>query len=156
MAIAATDVHAVCSRTEVGVMAWVRSVGAVVLFAAGCDDTLFGVPIGGDDSGVIPTYDVSFEGVEAMWAAECHHCHPAVDPFDLDMLVEDIQAGTGQFIVPGDPSASMFWRLIAGERLDGDPLTMPMGTPGLRPADREHVRLWILDGAPVPTSEGGE
>lgn len=122
---------------------------------AGCDNTLFGVPIGGDGGPVEPAYEVSFAGVEAMWVDHCQVCHPAVNAFVLDDMIDDVNAGGGAYLVPGDPSASMFWRLIAAERIDGDPRVMPDGTPtGLRPPEREHVRLWILDGAPLVDVNG--
>ena len=122
----------------------------VWLGASGCDNTLFGVPIGGEQGPVDPEYQVSFAGVQAMWEDHCQVCHPTVDPFVMDDLVEDLEAETGIYIVPGSPEDSMYWRLISATRIDGDPRVMPDGTPtGLRPAEREHVRLWILDGAPL-------
>jgi len=136
-----------------------RTVALVLASAlvAGCDDTLFGVPIGGDGGPVEPAYEVSFRGVEDMWAAHCQACHPAVNAFVLDDVVADVAAGGGAYLQPGDPGASMFWRLIAAERIDGDPRVMPDGTPtGLRPAEREHVRLWILDGAPIVDQDGSD
>jgi hypothetical protein len=123
----------------------------------GCDDTLFGVPIGGGDGPVEPVYEVGYAGVQEMWSDHCQACHPAVNPFVLDDLVADIQAGDERYIVAGDPGASMFWRLISGTRVEGDPRTMPDGSPvGLRAPDREHVRLWILEGAPISRGDGGE
>ena len=129
-------------------------VAGALLALAGCDNTLFGVPIGGDDAAVEPEYEVSFAGVEAMWVDHCQVCHPTVDPFVIDDLIDDVDQETGRYIVPGDPEDSMFWRLISASRIDGDPRTMPDGAPsGLRPAEREHVRRWILDGAPLDEAE---
>lgn len=133
--------------------AWVI-IGA--LAALGCDDTLFGVPRGGGDGPVEPVYEVSAAGVEEMWADHCQVCHPAVNPFQLDDLFADAAAGEGRYVVAGEPENSLFWRLISGTRVDDDPRTMPDGTPtGLRPPEREHVRLWILDGAPVDADTDG-
>lgn len=138
---------------------WVGGLALAVPLAVlgGCDDTLYGVPIGGEGGVVEPEYDVSFAGVEAMWVDHCQVCHPAVNEFDLGQVVADIEQETGMYVVPGDPEASMLWRLISGTRLDDDPRTMPDGSPtGLRPVEREHVRLWILDGAPVADETSDE
>lgn len=117
--------------------------------AAGCDDTLFGVGRGGD--GIVePVYTSDWEGVEDMFAASCQHCHPGVHPFVLADVEADLASSAGEYIVAGDPEASLFYRLISGERRDGDPTAMPQGTTGLPADEYEHVRLWILDGAPLP------
>lgn len=117
--------------------------------AAGCDDTLFGVGRGGD--GIVePVYTSDWQGVEDMFQASCEDCHPGVHPFVLADVEADLQSGDGEYIVPGDPAASLFYRLISGERIDGDPTAMPQGTTGLPADEHEHVRLWILDGAPLP------
>lgn len=130
---------------------------AILIGLVACDNTLFGVPIGGDGGAVELEYEVSFAGVEAMWVDHCQVCHPAVDPFALEILVEDLEQESGSYVVPGDPEGSLLWRLISATRLDGDPRTMPDGAPtGLRPSEREHVRLWIIDGAPLDEAQGSD
>jgi hypothetical protein len=114
---------------------------------AGCDDTLFGVPIGGGP--VEPEYSVDWAGIEDMFADHCAACHPGTNAWVLADLEADIQDDAGVYVVAGDAQGSQLWRMISNTRQDTDQPVMPLGSAGLLPAAREHVRLWIEAGAPL-------
>ncbi|MFK7931135.1 MAG: hypothetical protein AB8H79_23320 [Myxococcota bacterium] len=124
---------------------WVL-VGAMAL-AGGCDDTVFNSGGGGGNS----EYEADFTGVVAFFHDRCHECHPAlIASFDAGVLEADVEAGTGLFVVAGDPDASLLWRVL--NDADDDVGVMP--TTGQRPDEEiAHVRQWILDGAPLLQAE---
>ena len=94
--------------------------------------------------------------------AHCISCHseehsspPIVTVLPED-LYRDVLEGNGELVVPGDPAASKFWRVISGELAEGDVWgTMPWLAGETLPAESvDHVRRWIEAGAPIP--DGGE
>lgn len=124
--------------------------GALAL-STSCDDTVFNSTGGGGGDG----YEPDFTGVVAMFHDHCHECHPALrDSFDAGILENDVEEGTGDFVVAGDPAASRLWRVISDTRTDEDGGVMP--PTGALPADQvAHVEDWILAGAPL-LQNGGE
>lgn len=117
---------------------------------AGCDDTLFGVPVGDGPVDVVPEYDDNWDGVQAMFDDHCADCHPSLNPWVLADVEADLADESGVYVVPGDHEASQLWRMISNTRIDGDAPVMPLGSAGLLPAEREHVKRWIDDGARLP------
>ncbi len=115
---------------------------AVVLAASGCDDHVFPNVGGGDETAYTPT----FEGFEGFFGDHCEGCHPSLNAWDVDQTVADINSGAGRFVVPGDPDASLLWRVITDA--DDRVALMPLGNA--QPLDASvtgHIRQWILDGA---------
>jgi hypothetical protein len=111
---------------------------------ASCDDTVFIPPP--------QIYDPDWDGVTDMIEDNCVVCHgegAGTEPVLPDAFLADVLAGDGEFVVPGDPSASLFWRVISGELVDGDFAQMPLGRP-LPDVSVAHVKVWIEAGAPVP------
>jgi hypothetical protein len=109
--------------------------------AAGCDDTVF--------EPQRAVYPSDWFGVQAFLFEHCYECHPEVEPA-LDVpsdILNDVCSGDEDYIVPGDPSASMLWRVISGELTDDDPPQMPFGLAPLPAEDIEFLRQWIADGA---------
>ena len=129
---------------------WMGLVVGVGLLA-GCDDTLFGVPVGGGPGE--PEYTSDWQGVEDMFADHCSDCHPGLNPWVLANLEADIRDGTEEFVVAGDAEASQLWRIISETRQEGDVPAMPLGLPPLRSSQRIHVQEWIDAGAPLPGDE---
>jgi hypothetical protein len=106
---------------------------SALLAMTGCDDTMFGLPVGGltsgDDTGCENTYPSTFDGVVALYDAECSFCHEggaAAPDFDADDLQEDAESAAGRFFVAGDSLNSDFYRRIA--EIDGT-YPMPPGSP---------------------------
>jgi hypothetical protein len=118
---------------------WVCAVAAL----AGCDDTVF--------PGSQTEYTPDWLGAQVLFFDHCVSCHPSVEPgVDLPAdVLEDVCEGTGALVVAGDPDASMLYRIMSGETIDGDPAVMPFGTGPLREDQLAPFRQWILDGANV-------
>ncbi|MFT6145406.1 MAG: hypothetical protein ACJAZO_005398 [Myxococcota bacterium] len=113
------------------------------LCLAACDDTVIG---GGGQ-----TYTPDWLGTQVFFVDHCVQCHPSVEPsLDLpgDILV-DVCDETGIWVVPGDPEASMLWRLVADTGLENDPAVMPFGTGPLPSGQTDFLREWIAAGARV-------
>jgi hypothetical protein len=100
-------------------------------------------------------YPPGWTGVKALFASECFSCHPASDDPDvpdlMEVIPEDIEAGTEFYVVAGEPENSRLWELLEGS----DPeLYMPLSRPEVLPYESvQHVEQWILDGAVIPTEE---
>ena len=122
-----------------------RGLGAVLLGAAalsGCDDTVF--------QNDVVSYEADWLGVQMFLVDHCVECHQSASSGIVlpDDLEEDLDLEAGTYIVPGDPAASMLWRVVSGEVQPGDPLVMPIGTGPLPTYQIEHLEAWILAGAP--------
>jgi hypothetical protein len=98
-------------------------------------------------------YTPDWDGVRAFSAAWCDDCHDAgkIAPWSLigtleRQLVDGIYDGP-VLVVPGDPGASLLWRSLYG---DEGTVLMPWNIPEpLPPEVRNHVWLWIADGAVI-------
>ncbi len=112
-----------------------------IVFAAGCDDHLFNSP----EVEVTGTIDASWAGMEVFFEAHCDTCHVSIAP-DLHVdIPADIDAGTGTYVVPGDPDASKLWQvLLFAPGVPGMPATGQLDEASIAP-----VEAWILAGAPV-------
>ncbi|MCO4747801.1 MAG: hypothetical protein KC912_23600 [Proteobacteria bacterium] len=113
---------------------------AALLIGTACDDTVF--PGGG------PSYPPGQVGVKALLEDQCALCHPAIEPAYTfpDDVWTDVADGTEALVVPGDPEASLLWRVMTNP--GPDEAVMPSG--GLLPIETvQHVEAWILDGAPI-------
>ena len=118
----------------------------VLCSMTGCDDILFGIPRDG-----VKVYEADWAGMTELMEDECVKCHtggstPPNLPEDVE---EDIRSGTGAYVVPGDPSASLFWRLLSGSVGPEDPAVMPLGTGPLPNPQHEAVSTWISTGASI-------
>lgn len=118
-----------------------RALLVVVALVAGCDDTIY------------PQHLVEYEpdwlGVQAFTYNSCRQCHPSIaDPSWPEGLEDDLVSGEGVYVVPGDPAASFFWRVLSDEdREPGDPI---MPANGALPEEQiQFVKEWILAGAPL-------
>lgn len=120
-----------------------------LLLLGGCDDTLMVPPF---DEGTVttPTYTADWAGVQDLMADKCSNCHPTSGGFDVTVLETDVRGGTGAYVVAGDPAASLMYRLVTGQRIDGDPGAMPLGTGPLPAADTLGLEAWIASGATLP------
>jgi len=99
-------------------------------------------------------YTPDWDGVVAMADDSCVSCH--VDggtalamPFPVAIQM-DLDRGTGDLVVPYDPEGSAYWRVLIGELGPDDIGNMPLDLPLLPLNEVDHIRLWILDGAPFP------
>ena len=95
--------------------------------------------------------EANWTGVFAFTYAECRQCHDSIaEPLWPEALEADIldPDDDDPYIVPGDPQASYFWRVLSeADRQPGD-LKMPM--TGTLPAEQiEFIEEWILAGAPL-------
>lgn len=87
-----------------------RSLFLFPLLLAGCDDHIFPV-IGGETS-----YDPTYAGMELLMQDHCVECHPAIAiPTMPDAIRDDVQAGTGTYVVAGDPMQSEFYLVMVGQ-----------------------------------------
>ncbi len=123
-------------------MRYLGLVALALLITAGCDDTLF--------PGNERVYEPNWLGVQVFTFDHCAQCHPSLaEPAFPAAIEEDIRNEDGVYVVPGDPEASLLWRVLSSDdRLTGDPPKMPLGRP-LRPERVAFVREWILAGAPL-------
>jgi len=135
---------------------------ALVLTAllGGCDDTLF--------SNQVVEYEENWSGVVAFTYANCRQCHPSVaeptwpDALEVDLEEDskvcdesiDCESGTcgddgtcdTLYVVPNDPQASYFWRVLSEDARQPGDLTMPAS--GQLPAEQiEFIEEWIINGA---------
>lgn len=130
------------------------------LAAVGCGD-------GGDNTGdtsADPTgtatgttgtsnvYSSDWDGVEALILAECVLCHGPGGSAEFlpfpQSIVDDVNAGTGFLVVPGDPDNSLLWIVLEGSGMS----FMPPGSAPLPANEVAHVYEWIEAGAAVPSS----
>ena len=120
-------------------MHWLRPfwVASLVL-AVGCDDHIFPGE-GGEEEGFTADYD----GVQEFFALHCETCHPAVQPFELSQLEDDITNGTEQWVVAGDAAGSEIWQRVANT---GEAPVMPP-TGALAQDQVSHIQEWINAGA---------
>lgn len=112
---------------------------------ASCDDTVFVPPP--------RAYTPDWDGVTMMIDEKCAVCHApgaGTQPVLPDALLTDLRDGTGFYVVPGDPSASVLWRVLADELIDGDFAVMPFGRPAMSAEEIAPIKTWIEDGAVVP------
>lgn len=118
-----------------------RAVLVLATMLVGCDDTVFPQHI--------VEYENDWTGVSAFTYNTCRGCHPSVaEPSWPEALEEDLLSEEGLYVVPGDPAASYFWRVLSdADREEGD-LRMP-ATGSLPPEQIEFIREWILAGAPL-------
>ena len=81
----------------------------------------------------------------------CHQVGGSAESIPLPLALQvDLTEQTERWVVPFDPEASLLWRTLTGELQDGDFGVMPLGSGPLDTPLVDHVRLWILDGAPFP------
>ena len=105
-----------------------------------------------DDTGTLPSqrYTSDWEGVLQLIDERCRTCHQPGGGAHMmlpEALMDDLDNDLGVLVVPGDPDASMLWRLVADELWPGDWGIMPLGNL-LPPEDTVHLRVWINAGAP--------
>lgn len=121
-------------------------VGLLLLVSTACDDTLFGV----SEDGAVQTYEADWDGVVEMLDDNCATCHfEGGSLTSVILLPDDLEAdladGEGEFIVAGDPDAS-----VLVERLTSESSPMPPAPNGpLDPLSIEHVLTWIENGAEI-------
>ena len=99
-------------------------------------------------------YTPDWDGVVAMADHSCVSCHiqggTALGlPFPVAIQI-DLDRGTGDLVVPFDPEGSTYWRVLIGELGPDDIADMPLDLPLLPMNEVDHIRLWILAGAPYP------
>ncbi len=114
-----------------------------VLLACAGDSTSKDTAAGTGDTGSVaaPTYEASWDGVQAMFAEHCDSCHPTTNGIDL-------RASIDTYVVPGDLEASDLWDAVGGTSIS----TM-MPPSGRLPSESvAHVEDWILAGAPTETA----
>jgi hypothetical protein len=109
---------------------------------SGCDDFLTSSPNN--------LYTPDWAGVSELMLDHCVRCHRdggVAFPKFPDAIAIDVWSGQGSYVVVGDPEASMLWRVVSNNLLEGDPEPMPLGGSLLTPAQTDAIRLWIEAGA---------
>jgi len=119
-----------------------------VMFLAACDDDIFPVGEGGD------TYTPDWAGTQLLIEDHCVSCHATTEPVLPDALIPDIQNEVGDWVVPGDPEASVLWRVMSGNLQDGDAGVMPLGTGPLPASATDPVAEWITVCDPATFPDG--
>jgi len=119
----------------------VRWFSLMLVMSVACDDVVF--PGGGTE------YTPDWLGTQVFFSDSCVSCHPSVsDAIDLPSdIFSDVCNETGFWVVPGDPDASLLWRLVAGTNTEEDPPVMPFGTGPLPASQTDFLREWIAQGA---------
>ncbi len=121
-------------------MARALIVGALAL--VGCDNTIFHSQELG--------YEATWLGVQIFMHDHCFECHRAGQAPELpDAIEEDLLEERFEYVVPGDPEASVLWQILEPVEWEpGMPHQMPPGAPLPLPVI-EHVYEWIEEGAPL-------
>ena len=137
----------------------------VFLAFAGCSSGDLAVVPADTDDGLVDTdptdskgpktelkYTADWDGVLNLLDDRCSGCHagPVNDVKFPELFEADLASLEGRYIVPFDPEGSTLWRVLADELEPGDYAAMPWVPGPLKERFVDHVRLWILDGAPSP------
>lgn len=122
------------------------SIFFLYLMLTGCDDTLFASDAGTE------TYPPTWIGVTDFMDDHCVVCHSPDGEATTQLptnLAEDLQTSGQRFVVPGDPEASLLWRVVSDTVGPDDYGVMPLGAGALPEPTVAHIREWILAGAPT-------
>ena len=117
-----------------------------------CDDSTFVAPV---------TYGSDWDGTRELLVRHCADCHPSggalLSDDDVragrvslpDAIITDLCEELGTYVVPGDQSESMLWRIVSDTRAPYDPPAMPSGRSRLTADQLADLSAWIRTGAPV-------
>ncbi len=134
----------------------------LLLTLLACDDTIFGVPVGGVSDSADPTDAQGFCAVLQVFSDHCLHCHDAggaAGGLDLETdphaaLVDQPSAYPGRtLVVSGDPAASFLLVKLEDSQGEDEGTVMPL-TGVLDEASLDAVRDWITQGA-TEACDGG-
>jgi len=118
----------------------------------GCDDTIFGKPIG-DTGSSAPIENPTYNDVQAIFNAHCTSCHSgAVPASSLDLTVgasalvgiSSTEDPATLLVQTGNADASYLYQKLIGTQATGN--TMPIGG-SLSDADIGTIYNWIMGGA---------